>query len=685
MARTLCKRGTVAKVVSWTWARDVLTMVRMPLLALILCCLAALPAQAQEAPDAPPMVNGAFLGMAEAMDAVGRGQWLAAREAAARSGPVAADVVEWLALRAGRGDFERAAGFLARRPDWPGLPLLRRRSEAQLPLVPRGPEEAARVAGFFDGGEPVTGHGTRALIAAWRELGRDGDARATAALAWVGHSLTAETERAILDLYPGVAAQLEAARAERLFWSGSAAALARSAERAEGAQAALLEARVAALRGGDAERLVAGLPEALRDDPGLAHRRFRQLLSDGRHAEAAALLRRRSVSRSALGAPEAWADDRRELARRLMREGASDAAYATASVHWLTGGADLADLEWVSGFLALRMGRAEDAVRHFGRLRAAVDTPISLGRAGYWLGRAHRAAGHGAQAQAAFEAGAAHQTSFYGLLAAEAAGVPLDPALAGDETFPPLEAAAFRDSSVLEAGLLLQAAGSRALAERFLTHLTESLDRDEAGTLADLALSLGEPHIALRIAKRAAEAGIVLPRAYFPVVELGVDPMPVAPELALAIARRESEFDPVVSSHVGAGGLMQLMPGTAQDMTRALGIAYSRDRVYDDPTYNARLGTAYLAGLERRFGANPVLVSAGYNAGPGRPLGWMRERGDPRSETVDVVDWIEMIPFDETRNYVMRVAESLPVYRARLGRDGGGGGAVTLTDELKGR
>ncbi len=650
-------------------------------LALILCLLTAAGPLRAQAP--PPAANAAFLGVAEAMAAAARGRWIAAEEAAARAGPVAGDIVTWMALRAGRGDFETAAAFLARRPDWPGLPLLRWRAERHLPLTPRGAAQAEAIVGFFGGAEPRTGQGTRALIAAYRALGREGDARATAALAWVSHSLTAEAERVILDLYPDVVRPLEPARDEALYWAGEADALARAAGRAEGQRAALIDARVAALRGGDARRLAARLPAELRDDPGLAHRRFRQLLAADRSDAAVDLLLERSGSAAALGAPAAWAEERRDMARRLLRDGEAERAYALAASHHLTDGADFADLEWLAGFAALRfLDRPEDAARHFERLRGAVVTPISLGRAGYWLGRAEAAAGRRAAAQAAFASGAEHQTSFYGLLAAERAGVPLDPALAGTETFGPLSQAAFRDSSVLEAGLLLQAAGDRALAERFLTHLTESLDRAGAGTLADLALDLGEPHIALRIAKRAAEAGIVLPRAYYPVVDLGVEPMPVARELALAIARRESEFDPVVSSHVGAGGLMQLMPGTAMDMTRALGIAFSRDRLYDDPSYNARLGTAYLAGLERRFGENPVLVAAGYNAGPGRPLRWMRERGDPRDPDVDVIDWIEMIPFDETRNYVMRVAESLPVYRARLGV---AAPRVDLTGELKGR
>ncbi|TNF64523.1 MAG: lytic transglycosylase domain-containing protein, partial [Rhodobacteraceae bacterium] len=148
------------------------------------------------------------------------------------------------------------------------------------------------------------------------------------------------------------------------------------------------------------------------------------------------------------------------------------------------------------------------------------------------------------------------------------------------------------------------------------------------------------------------------------------------------IARRESEFDPKVVSPVGALGLMQVMPGTAKMMAGKLGLAYEPGRLTADPDYNARLGSAYLAELVAEFGPVPVLVAAGYNAGPGRPRRWIGELGDPRGGTVDVIDWIESIPFTETRNYVMRVAESLPVYRARLGRPDA---VPRLSQELIGR
>jgi soluble lytic murein transglycosylase len=158
--------------------------------------------------------------------------------------------------------------------------------------------------------------------------------------------------------------------------------------------------------------------------------------------------------------------------------------------------------------------------------------------------------------------------------------------------------------------------------------------------------------------------------------------LPVKQSLALAIARRESEFDPKVVSPVGARGLMQVMPGTAKMMAPKVGLAYEPSRLTGDWKYNVALGSAYLAGLVDEFGSSPVLVASGYNAGPGRSRNWIRDLGDPRSDQVDVVDWVEHIPFRETQNYVMRVSESLPIYRARIT---GKTEPVSFTSELKGR
>jgi soluble lytic murein transglycosylase len=174
-------------------------------------------------------------------------------------------------------------------------------------------------------------------------------------------------------------------------------------------------------------------------------------------------------------------------------------------------------------------------------------------------------------------------------------------------------------------------------------------------------------------------AGIILPRAYFPLTGLEAGRAAGPADLVMAIARRESEFDPAVVSPADARGLLQVLPGTGELVARRLGIDYHPSRLTTDPEFNALLGAAYLDGLIREFGALP-LVAAGYNAGPGRPRRWVQELGDPRDPSVDPVDWVESIPFAETRNYVMRVLESLVIYRAMLNGDR----EIRLTEMLRG-
>ena len=311
----------------------------------------------------------------------------------------------------------------------------------------------------------------------------------------------------------------------------------------------------------------------------------------------------------------------------------------------------------------------------------AVGTPISLGRAGYWEGRALEAMGARDDAASAYAFGAQFQTAFYGLLSAEKIGLPLDPALTGEMRFADYKQASFMSSSVLKAALVLEEAGETPLAARFLRHLGESLSPQELGQLGDLALD-HDPYLAVLVAKFAADQGIVLNRAYYPLHALAEADLPVEPELAMAIARRESEFYPMAQSHVGARGLMQLMPRTGEAMAEKVGIENYSDSLLFDPIVNTRLGSAYLAQLIEEFGNNIPLVSVGYNAGPTRARDWIKRYGDPRTGEVDPVDWIEHLPFRETQNYVMRVAESIPVYRARLH---GETGPVHMMDMLSGR
>ncbi len=612
-----------------------------------------------------------------ALDKMRDGDWRTALILAESAGPIPRDLIEWHRLRAGLGDFDAVLRFLERRPDWPGLKRLRRESEEALPIAARAEE----VLTFFEPQPPQTGAGEIAMIEAFLALGQTADAETEAVRAWLTQILSAADEKVLLGRFGKALEPHHWDRLDMLLWRNARSAAERMYPRVSKGQVSLAKARLGlrANKNG-VDGLISAIPKALQDDPGLAFERMQWRARKGRNDGAIELMLARSPDQ--LGEPQRWSGWRRALARSEMRAGRTSVAYRLAANHGLERGSAFADLEWLSGYLSLTYRDApDDALRHFLRFRGAVETPISLGRAGYWEGRAHEALGDIDTAQLAFAFGAEYQTSFYGLLAAERAGLPMDPALTGREGFADWGASTFADSSVFEAARFLIVTGERNLAEQFLTHLAEALTIDELGSLGGFLEKAEEPHLAVMVAKRAARRGLVVPAAYYPVVDLGIGALPVPEELALAIARRESEFDPGVMSGVGARGLMQLMPATAKEVAGNLDLRYSRERLITDPVFNARLGTAYLDELMAQFNGNILMVSAAYNAGPSRPLRWMEARGDPRQGEIDVIDWIEHIPFDETRNYVMRVAESLPVYRARLT---GELSALQLSEELVG-
>jgi soluble lytic murein transglycosylase len=624
-----------------------------------------------------PVQAGEIAGLRTALAAAGAEDWAAATAAA--EGQVSDDIVEWLRLRSGEGQLGEYEAFLQRRPDWPGLGLLREKGEAAVALS----TSAERVLAWFNGGQPETVEGSFALIRAYTALGQTDAARAEAVRAWLALSFTAEQEAALLEAYPKALAQVNETRLDRLLWDGEATEAARMLPRVGADWRKLAEARIALREespGVDAK--LQAVPAALSNNPGLAYERFIWRMRKDRYEEAATLIVDSSSSAETLGRPEDWAERRALLARRLLRDGDPRMAYRAAASHHLAGGSDYADLEFIAGFVALRhLGDAQAGLDHFRRLTAAVSTPISLARGAYWEGRALDQLGQTDAARAAFARAAQNHTAYYGLLAAERQGMPLDPEILGRQQYPDWQTASFADSSVLQAAILLQQAGDRALAKRFLLHLAEGLNAQELGQLGDMALSLDEPHFAVLIGKQAAERGIILPRVYYPVTDLVPDGLAVSRALALSIARRESEFDPGVISPAGARGLMQVMPETARMMATKLGKGFDRARLTSDPAYNAALGSEYLKQLLEEFGPSIALIASGYNAGPGRPRAWVEQFGDPRRDDVDVVDWVEMIPFSETRTYVMRVAESVVIYRAKLK---GEAGPIDITGELKG-
>ncbi len=603
-----------------------------------------------------------------AMDAMRDGNWQVAAQLASRDGQAAADVIEWHRLRAGYGTFEEVADFLIRRPNWPGEAYLRRQSER---AVIR--EDDVAILAFFTEMPAQTANGVLAQSAALIRAGRKDEAEALLIDTWQTMPMGSVNHALFLAEHDALLKPHHARRLDKMLWRGAFENAQRMYDLVPKANVVVAKARIALQkRAKGVDTLIDAVPKSHANDPGLQYDRFVWRARKGRMADTKALLLERSTSATALGEPEAWGNRRRALARDEMRDGDPKRAYALAARHFLTEGSNYADLEWIAGYIALtKLNDPEIALNHFNNHNAAVKSPISKGRAGYWRGRALEAMGDAAGADQAYTEGAQYQTSFYGLLAAERAGLPFDPELNGVDTPGSWRDADFAESAVFEAGMLLQASGELDLAERFWTHLAESLSEAEAIQLGQAALDADQPHLAVMIGKRAARRGLVAPAAYYPLHPLADQSLPMAPEMVLSIARRESEFDARVRSGVGARGLMQIMPATGREVAAGLGRKkeHSTERLTTDPEYAAELGAAYLATLARQFSGNVVMISAGYNAGPSRPDRWMRIYGDPREGQIDIVDWIEHIPFRETRNYVMRVAESLPIYRARLGKN----------------
>ena len=601
--------------------------------------------------------------MALALSAADARDWVTARDAARRSGPMAEALVGWQAMRAGHGQIGDYIDFVRAYGDWPGLALLRERGDAKLrPDLPpqdirdwlgnRLPDTLAAENGYLATLDPQAAVAERARF-------------------WTTVPLTAPEEAAFLAAHEGELTPLMTARAvamlDRQEWAQAERLLPRLPE----PDRPLLAARIA-LQAGRAgvDDLILALPEPARADPGLTMDRYLWRVRAKQHDGAQALMLEASTSAEALRDPAAWAQMRVDYARLAMRNGDWARAEALARPHFLPpDNRHYADLEWLAGFAALKGGAPDRALAHFRRLEDGVASPISLSRALYWQGRAHEAAGNAGAARAVYLHAASWQTAYYGQLAAERLREPMQPALAvpgpAPDSLPDWRGSALRANPVWQAGVWLLAAGDFDQGARFFLHLAETAPPEDIGRMARLMVELRKPWHALRLAKAAAAKGVIYPAAYYPLTGLEGKPLGLPPELVMAIARRESEFNHTVSSHAGALGLMQVMPDTARAMARKLGEPFDQRRLTRDAAYNARLGAAYLMGLRERFGTSVALVAAGYNAGPGRSARWLADFGDLRREA-DPVEWVEMIPFDETRNYVMRVAEALPVYRARI-------------------
>jgi soluble lytic murein transglycosylase len=603
--------------------------------------------------------------------------------AASAGNPLAQKIVEWWLLRHADSEAspERYAAFIGANPDWPSIPLLRRRAEAALWKERRDGPAVRR----FVGDNPTTAAGRLALARVEMGEGNRADAERLVRAVWRSEQLSAELEAAVLAAFPGVLTRADqVARMDRRIGAKDFGAAMRAAKRVGDDQVAIVKACSAAetksAKGGALLDAVGG---DARSDLGFALCRVHWLLRNdspgsnvsGRIATpkgdiAAAVKLVLAASREDLQLQDAdeWWRERRMLARKLIDLGDAQTAYRI--VHEAVPPSNpyyRADFHFMAGWIALRfLGDPATAAEHFTHVDQASADPVVLARAAYWRGRAAEAAGQFDDMRTQYEEAARFPTAYYGQLARARLGL--------DEIAffrPPPTPAPSPDSELVRAAEMLYAIGEIDLVRSFVTSLAdESIDAALLAALGQLTAQHNDAQSMLLVGKTALARGLALERYAFP--EIGVPPYnPIAVKLdrciVYSVVRTESAFDQHDMSPAKAVGLMQVTPQAGRDTAKRFGISYDWNRLVSDPAYNTQMGTAEVAALLSDYRGSYILTFAGYNAGRGRVQQWVAQHGDPRDPKIDAVDWVERIPFSETRNYVQRVMENLQVYGARFG------------------
>jgi soluble lytic murein transglycosylase len=597
------------------------------------------------------------------------------------SDPVARKIVLWAMIDA---NGEKLAFFQldqARR-DLAGWPRGQRRQVAAEKTIETSGLDPQRVVDWFGGAEPTSAQGAMALAAAYQQLGRKQDAHSLIVRWWRNRPFEAEAQRAMQARFSGEFTPADYVKREDTLLYGQQGPAAHDLLALLPAdQQALAEARMA-LRNdsGKATTLVGELPASVASDPGLAVERARYLQRRNLDELGLQLVSSFPADPPNEEAASAIWKERRLLINSALRNGDYRNAYAAATHHGMTSGQDFAEAEFYAGWIALsKLHDPLAADDHFAKLEKVGASPITLARALYWRGRAAEAAGDIVGAKDFYAEGGRYYTTFYGQLAAERAGV--DKMVLGHDPEPTAaDRARFEGRDLIRAARYLAQINDRDLFRAYVLAAAENLPNgEESALLVDMAKSYGDQDLAMRVVRSAAQHGFVLPDRGYPMRSPPNAPQGAETALVFGITRQESGFDPRVRSGPGARGMMQLMPATARSTARRIGEPFSSERL-DDPDYNMRLGSAYLGGMVNDFSGSYVMAVAAYNAGPGRPAQWVSFCGDPRASAFDPADFIECIPFQETRNYVMRVLEATEVYRARLN---GGTAPISLSADLK--
>ena len=604
------------------------------------------------------------------------GDFVSAGPMASQSGDtVAVKLVEMLYLRdkPAEAGYARVSAFLANAPGWPLRETLQRRAEQALYDTN---ESAATVLRHFGTANPTSAHGALALARACFVTGDASAGQKWLHQGWVDPTMNADLEsRAALEFSKQLTPELHKARLWQLIFALQGARAESHAKNflpGEYRSAANVARALNGFEGG-AKRKYDELSPAMRSEMAMLFSLARWHRKYANYDGVRAVMVKLPTDAGALGNATAWFEERRTIVRRSvgpLQSANYKTAYIIAKNHGLSTGDFAFEGEFLAGWVALRyLDNAQVALGHFQKVQKLAQTGTDMARGNYWLGRTHAAAGSAAAARSAYQLAAKHSTIYYGQLAREELGRGSVPEEIAGASLSAVASAEVERDELVRAMRLIALAGTKYQINIFLLPLAVRFtDLDHLNATANVVSQVGGTAWAVRFAKASALHGRDLDAWSYPVsglpnwVQVG---QPVEKPLVFALSRQESEFDPDAGSSVGAQGLMQLMPATARIVAQKNGLAFTPQHL-KDAVYNVRLGSAFLGSLVERFKGSYILSLVAYNAGPLRATEWIAAFGDPRGGHVNPIDFVECIPFNETRQYVQKVMQNLHVYRSRL-------------------
>ncbi len=581
------------------------------------------------------------------------------------------DYVNWLYLLqpGNQSTFTDYINFISRNEDYPRIGRLKYLAEHKIIVKNAGPR---LVIDWFSQNEPLSGTGKIKFGEAYLELGNSNKAEDLIKSGWETADLSSSDVKYYISKFKNIlTTQDHLKRADYLAWDRQYWDLKRMLPYLPKKERALYNARFILMTNSyGVDKAISDVPDEFKSDLGLEYNRLYWRTRRNR-LEGSLEILRRYHGEETLVYPDKWWDLRENIARDLVYEKKYADAYEVASNHHLYEGANYADAEWLSGWLALSfLNNPKKAIVHFSNFYSNVSYPISAARGAYWLGLAFEANNDIEQSKKFFKEAAIYTNTYYGQLAF--AKVKIDEKLELPKEFKIEEnyEKEFNKNKFIKIVKLMHELDKTEFSKDIIKFLALlNVEKGSEVLAAKLATEVGRYDYAIQISKDASYERRFINVYNYPVISVpGVINNKVMPpaHLILAIIRQESEFDARANSYVGAQGLMQLMPATAKLVAKNISVPYSRTSLTKDPNYNVKLGTYYFNMLLEDYdGVFPFAIGA-YNAGPNRIKAWLQRYGDPNRGQINFVDWVELIRFEETRNYVQRVIENINVYKVVL-------------------